>query len=103
MKTRRKELLLSKNEDIKLLLKCKLNDMHSVSKGFFVYLFSVNKTNYILEFKFDEISNIDFNKKTTVKTIARDCDCLEVSFFIDKSKKETNTMFQWNYNGDDED
>lgn len=97
-KTKRKEILNTDNKILKALLKKKLKTLISVSKGYFIYQFKVSNRDILLEFKFDDVSNIDFSQNTPVSKIIQYCDCLSIDDITEKDAIETLAYFM--YDGD---
>lgn len=102
MSTLRKQLLNSKDETIRAILKSKIGEFHSASKGYFLFKVTTKLNNLVhfISFSYDEKSNIDFSTKNTVRQIAQYADCFELT--ITKNKTESNVVADWSYNGDDE-
>lgn len=98
MSTPRKKLLETNDPLLKELLDEMIGNLLSVNKGYFSHRFEIGKSDLLVEFKFDEISNINFTPKTTVREIAKTCDCLQI---IDLSKGSVE-LFEWSYDADHE-
>ncbi len=102
MSTLRKQLLNSKDETVRAILKSKIGDFHSVSKGHFLFKVTTKLNNLVhfISFSYDEKNDIDFSTRNTVRQIAQYADCFELTIY--KSKKESYVVADWAYNGDDE-
>lgn len=98
MSTPRNNFLNTDEPVLKALLDEMISNMLCVNKGYFSYRIEVGKSDLMVEFKYDEMSNITFTPKSTVREIAQDADCFQV---IDLSKGSVE-LVDWQYDGDSE-
>lgn len=91
----RNQLLRTKDQELRNVLKQKIGNMITVQKGYFCYEIAANDKTYNLSFKFDEISNINVDPKDSVRVIASNCDCLTIT-----DTSNNNDIAYWQYDAD---